>query len=834
MFAAPSNGDWPVIANLKLRTVRLLSRQWWPVWLWSIAALTVLLTDRFAARGVASILLLFFLPGWAWLEAWFPNPKDAIWRLVLATGISLGLTGVGTLYLAYLPGPVTETSVLILCAIITLPPLAVAFRHRHPPLNWPDRHLWLLIVVVLVAAAVVRLPNLGYAEFHEDEVEVTSLAVRVIKGEDYAVFLHRKGPVQMLMPLAGWLLAGRITEGWARLPFALASLLGVLTVTLLTYQVAGWFGGLTTGLLLALNGYFVAFGRMVQYQALIFFLITVAFACLWWVLEEGMLQLIWPAALSMAVSLLSHYDVLVYVPVMVYLAWQIWKRWPGARLVLVASSLLALTILLSFYVPYLRDPQFKHTYAYLVESRVGTGWLYSNLKTLMRLDSDYSSRFYLPVLGALSLVVAIGYRRSSWRWWMVGGALFAAWTTIRWPSIWRLSSLNLSLLPWVVLVVGVGLRLRQRRPGYEAIWMWGSVPLLAYLFLVDDPRTHLYVAYPGWVMVAGLGAAILWHRAGPARPLLAGIGGVLAVLIAGYQALIFLPIETTSLKLRTQWDASIGRTLYGKLPEPRTYFGYPRHVGWKAVGWLMDTGHLPRDFRSVGEEFSVPIWYAFETPRSCYNDPQLYLVALPPDSLTDDWDAQLPGQYGHSATVYSENYPRIALFIKGGSDGTPVRYESNQLERDFDLAATPHRFAVSDRPDQLVTAQFGEVGMLSGFALSGQQVVAGEVLSVNLYWEGITETDTAYRAFVHLGENPVWGQHDDDPACRLPTTAWRSGQTTVGQFRVVPSPETPPGNYPLVVGLYDPVTSERLNILDAYGQPAGNSLILTTVEVVEP
>jgi uncharacterized membrane protein len=82
---------------------QLLSRRWWPLWMWSLAALTIVFADWFAARVVASVLLLFFLPGWAWFEAWFPKPKDAIWRLVLATGISLGLTGVGTLYLAYLP-----------------------------------------------------------------------------------------------------------------------------------------------------------------------------------------------------------------------------------------------------------------------------------------------------------------------------------------------------------------------------------------------------------------------------------------------------------------------------------------------------------------------------------------------------------------------------------------------------------------------------------------------------------------------------------------------------------------------------------------------------------
>ena len=138
------------------------------------------------------------------------------------------------------------------------------------------------------------------------------------------------------------------------------------------------------------------------------------------------------------------------------------------------------------------------------------------------------------------------------------------------------------------------------------------MPLLAYGFLVSDPRTHLYVAYPGWAVVAGWGAAWLWQvgqdqrRLGLLRPILAGAGGAAALLVAGYQAAIFLPTESALLALRAQWEDSAGEAPHGGLPEPRSYFGYPRRVGWKAAGWLIDTGRLPGDFRSAGEDFSVP------------------------------------------------------------------------------------------------------------------------------------------------------------------------------------------------------------------------------------
>jgi hypothetical protein len=363
---------------------------------------------------------------------------------------------------------------------------------------------------------------------------------------------------------------------------------------------------------------------------------------------------------------------------------------------------------------------------------------------------------------------------------------------------------------------------------------------MAYVFLVSDPRAHLYVVYPGWAMVAGLGAASVWQELGTrqrlavARPFLAMIGVALALLVSGYQAIIFLTTEPGLQTVRMGWAGTPGESLYGKLPEPRSYLGYPRHVGWKAAGWLVSSGRFPNDFRSVGENFSVPVWYTFETPRSCYSDPELYLVAQPVDTLDAELQQQLTAQYAQAASIYSEGYPRIALFVKGKDGGQPERFDLADLESHFDLAATPDRFSAGERPAQALEARFGDVVKLLGFSLSSQQVAAGELLSVYLYWQSLAETDVAYRAFVHLGEDPVWGQHDDDPACRLPTTLWRAGQTTIGQFRVIPSAETPPGDYPLVIGLYHPASGERLPILDGDGHSIGDSLVLATVRVVTP
>ena len=47
-------------------------------------------------------------------------------------------------------------------------------------------------------------------------------------------------------------------------------------------------------------------------------------------------------------------------------------------------------------------------------------------------------------------------------------------------------------------------------------------------------------------------------------------------------------------------------------------------------------------------------------------------------------------------------------------------------------------------------------------------------------------------------------------------------------------PLTPPGEYPLLVGLYDPMTGERLPVTGGNANPYGNAVVLGTVEVIAP
>jgi hypothetical protein len=126
---------------------------------------------------------------------------------------------------------------------------------------------------------------------------------------------------------------------------------------------------------------------------------------------------------------------------------------------------------------------------------------------------------------------------------------------------------------------------------------------------------------------------------------------------------------------------------------------------------------------------------------------------------------------------------------------------------------------------------FGGKLLLQGYDMPKTQVVPGETLAVTLHWQALAPMEARFRAFVHVETERLWGQHDDDPVCRLRTDEWRPPQAGTGQFRVMLDPATPPGTYPVTVGIYNPDNGERLEITDEKGQPLGNFFELATIRV---
>ncbi|MCB9451855.1 MAG: glycosyltransferase family 39 protein [Anaerolineaceae bacterium] len=126
-------------------------------------------------------------------------------------------------------------------------------------------------------------------------------------------------------------------------------------------------------------------------------------------------------------------------------------------------------------------------------------------------------------------------------------------------------------------------------------------------------------------------------------------------------------------------------------------------------------------------------------------------------------------------------------------------------------------------------AQFGGVVELVGARVFEMPEPTGELV-VWLYWQPLRQTDTPLKVFVHLAGDinpatgsPLWSQDDQFPQDgRVDTTNWAVGDVFRDVYRI-PVADVPSGDYALLVGLYDPVTNERLPVGE------GDSFALQTV-----
>ncbi len=91
--------------------------------------------------------------------------------------------------------------------------------------------------------------------------------------------------------------------------------------------------------------------------------------------------------------------------------------------------------------------------------------------------------------------------------------------------------------------------------------------------------------------------------------------------------------------------------------------------------------------------------------------------------------------------------------------------------------------------------------------------------------------------FVHLLDregNLVAGYDSQPRKGQDPTTTWERGLLNADAIVMPVGSEVPLGSgYKITVGLYDSQTQQRLALIDARGQPAGDEITIESFTVVE-
>jgi 4-amino-4-deoxy-L-arabinose transferase-like glycosyltransferase len=829
------------------------------------AALLALLSNAFILWGPSRLLnfaagfaLACLLPGYLLARAILPSGElKRLERAVLAVGLGYAVLILGTLALHYLPGPLSCLSVLALYdGLILLLGAVLLWRHRGgatPPVGRASKVHGLLLLAVVLVAAFLRLGNLGYSEFQGDESRAALMAAAVVRGQEEILFLHKKGPAEILIPAAFYTLDGTLTELTARLPFALANVTAIATMYLLVRRLFprhALAAPIAAGLL-AVDGYLTAFGRLLQYQSVVFLMIALAAwsACVWRRGKHAALIVL--AALFLAVGALAHYEALLAAPFVAWLfldrgrreRWSIRQWLRRAWLPIVVTAL----VLGAFYVPFVRHPHFAETAEYITERRIGGGLLYNQLHEFFFRATFYNSVYYiLFLLLGMSLFVMDRLRTGLRTFGLaVGIVLFAGMAAVAaFPHVFVVGELNLAVVPFAATLLLL-IVLPRVETETRATLLWFSVPCLIALFLMQKPKTHVYTMFPAGTALIGVTldrvVVGLDRRAGRVlksmwvrRAGLLLIGAALLAVFGSYIAIVFVRHEPDFRRGYPETRPAFYPTFYGDEAPEGGGFGFPHRGGWKAVGALYAQGVLQGSY-SANEETITTSWYVRGVPW-CRDAADYTFITDVVHDREKIPEKRIRREKALVGRVWSEGQRVLEIYGNQPVD-EPADYDLADLEGVFDDVARPDVWLWAlepPAPQRRVDARVGERAVLLGADVP-DQVVAGETLALALYWQPVAAFDRNYIVFAHVEVEgqALRGQDDGNPVCgSMPTTAWEPGQTVVDGRLLPIDPATPPGAYPVVVGMYDYQTGERLPVAGSDANAWGNAVQVGTVQVL--
>ena len=324
-------------------------------------------------------------------------------------------------------------------------------------------------------------------------------------------------------------------------------------------------------------------------------------------------------------------------------------------------------------------------------------------------------------------------------------------------------------------------RTNPRAAGLLALWLF--LPLLAmWIASRREPvfsERYVIVASPPFYILLGLGAAGLVQKE-RWRTVLTGL--LVAVCLVG-----------TVLSLRN----------YYVDPD------YARSRGWRELAAYLGT-HAGADEILVQNYPDPSLGY--------YTRDILPLVVVPKRAGAP------PEQIEETLAGLLDQYARIWLLPYPHPAWDPAGAVGRWLEHNTDLVDETQPGGLRLRAyvplpaalEQIspVEAQLGSGIRLLGYRLEGTPQPGG-ILHLTLYWEALGPVEADYTVFTHIlgSGDAILGQMDHPPQNgAAPTSAWITGQRLADRYEIPIRPDAPTGSARLMVGMYDPATSDRLPV----------------------
>jgi hypothetical protein len=828
--------------------------------------------DLPALQASAAFVVMIAAPGLLLVDLIVQHHDESLpldeW-LIYGAGIGFGIGASVVFILGLLPGVLTQVTLLVVFDAMIVG-LTILLWRRGSTQGAPvqphhtGRRSWPFVIgvsLILLLAASMRLTNLGYSQLQGDEATPIVRASAFAQDGEDAVFLQPRGPLDMMIPAGMMALGAAQSELALRLPFALASVVAVGAVISLGALLFGRGVGMIAGLLLALDGFAVAFGRMMHYESVVLLVTT---ACAMALVKIVLLQrtrspfdealarrYVWIAALLAATGILAHYDGLITLIVGGYLFFALWRAGLTVQQLVkigFAPGAVSLAIVTSFYAAFVLHPNFNTTVERYTESLVDERTLLVNnlLVYAERAGFYFGALHFYFLLVTLWVAVCLAFwKRRANRWSVLLGVLALALPLVL--AIAALFDIPFDITFLWIFTIGLGLVLL---PGVTVerrlLWLWFGIPFFAALFLTAKPGLHFYLFSPPLALLLGVTIYELYKWDSPlfgkARYLLPVGLLILTFINIVYVYQLFVSKAENAMQAKAMqsapplWPAET-------MTIPILYFGIPYDGGWRIIDALYADGTLQGSYLTNIDRW-ITDWYT-RGAEFCRRQPDYIIVDRfsQPDSA-QRLEAEMGDGYTLAATIANDGEPRLSIYGRNGTEPPPV-YDIDELNATANRsrATIPITPWSATAPLEPLDLRFGEELALTGvrvdFSPSGIKnlaapINAGEHLSISLSWELLQETEREYTLFVQLiDENAVKaGQRDTSPACNAgPTSAWRVGRKVPGYYRLSIAPDAPPGIYSLIVGLYDAANQERLYVYDAEGILLGDAVKLRDIQI---
>jgi hypothetical protein len=143
-----------------------------------------------------------------------------------------------------------------------------------------------------------------------------------------------------------------------------------------------------------------------------------------------------------------------------------------------------------------------------------------------------------------------------------------------------------------------------------------------------------------------------------------------------------------------------------------------------------------------------------------------------------------------------------------------------------------------DLPDDVtpISAVLGDGIELIGYKLDNETVEYRGKIGLRLYWRSLDFADTNYTVFVHAvgPDQVIRGQWDSQPVQGdAPTSGWIPGEIIEDSYQIPMEKKAPAWKYDIFVGMYDPLSGERLSIYSPIAPVSKNRVWLGQVQQLE-